>query len=258
MEMPTIAINYSTQKRTPSLFPSLTFYYNMAKVVFIADRVAKKGKYFTEVWVNDSLKIIQAVEKAGGQVCVEGMENFMNLDKPCVFVANHMSTLETFCLPILIQPLKDVTYIVKSDLATYPFFGSVMRSRSPILLERKNPREDFAKSMREGVEILESGRSLIIFPQGTRTKVFAEQDFNSLGAKLAKKANVPLVPIALKTDFWGIGKIIKDFGKVDVKKVVHFSFGKAMDITGNGKDEHQYCVDFIKNNLIKWTEEEAQ
>ncbi len=260
-DVPNIGINYNTPENTKvsfwgKYFPTITFYINsLIRVVEPANRQAKKGEYTTARWVGNSLEILRCVEYSGGKVVVEGMEDYTSTQGPCVFVANHMSTLETFALPILIQPFKDVTYIVKKSLSTYPFFGAIMRSRSPILLERVNPREDFAKSMTEGVEILNSGRSLIIFPQATR-KPFLEQDFNSLGVKIAKKANVPVVPIALKTDFWATGWPIKDFGFIYPKRIVHFAFGKAMKIEGSGKEEHAECLRHISSKLAEWKEEE--
>ncbi len=257
--MPSLPLNYKSPAKQISTFanilPGAHFYFDMFKTVYAADRAARRGEYPVERWVQDSFDIIKAVESVGGKVDVDGMESFTQVEGPCVFVANHMSTLETFALPIFIQPYKDVTYIVKTSLANYPFFGPVMRSRSPILLDRVNPREDFAKSMTEGVEILSQGRSLIIFPQGTRKNEFNEQDFNSLGVKLAKKANVPVVPIALKTDFWKTGKIIKDFGTINVKNTVYFHFGEAMYIEGAGKNEHAKCVEFIKNKFELWSKE---
>ncbi len=257
MNLPSLGINYKTSENNKvsfwgKYFPTITFYINsLIRVVEPANRDAKKGTYTTHRWVSDSLEILRCVEASGGRIEVDGMEDYIAAEGPCVFVANHMSTLETFALPILIQPFKDVSYIVKKSLSKYPFFGAIMRSRQPILLERVNPREDFAKSMTEGVEILKQGRSLIIFPQATR-KPFLEQDFNSLGVKLAKKANVPVVPIALKTDFWGLGWPIKDFGFIYPKRTVYFSFGKAMRIEGSGKEEHAECVRHISSKLKEW------
>ncbi len=260
MEIPSLGLNYSTPPQNLPLYmrlsPLITFYLTSFKVLYCANRDAVKGNYPTERWVADSEAILRCIEKASGKFVAEGMEMFTQTEGPCVFVANHMSTLETFCLPILIRPFKEVSYIVKSSLVSFPFFGAVMQSRNPILLDRVNPREDFAKSMKEGVAMLESGCSLIIFPQGTRIKEFKEQDFNSLGAKIAKKANVPLVPIALKTDFWGLGWPIKDFGFIYPERTVHFKFGEPMRIEGSGKEEHATCVNFIKSNLDKWIAED--
>ena len=60
---------------------------------------------------------------------------------------------------------------------------------------------------------LRNGMSVIIFPQTTRIMDFDRKQFNSMGVKLAKRAQVPVVPIALKTDAWGVGKWIKDLPK---------------------------------------------
>jgi 1-acyl-sn-glycerol-3-phosphate acyltransferase len=65
---------------------------------------------------------------------------------------------------------------------------------------------------------------------------------------------VPVVPLALKTDAWGTGKIIKDFGPVDKNKKVFFAFGEPMKIKDRGSEEHQKVIDFIQNNLAQWAE----
>ena len=70
--------------------------------------------------------------------------------------------------------------------------------------------------------------------------------------KLAKKAGVPVVPVALKTDAWGNGKRLKDFGRIDPLKKVYFSFGEPFEVKGKGTEEHQQIIDFIQGNLTKW------
>ena len=85
-----------------------------------------------------------------------------------------------------------------------------MRSRNPIVVGRTDPRKDLEAVMNGGVELLKNGISIVIFPQSTRSVEFKPEEFNSLGVKLAKKAGVDVVPIALKTDFWGNGKLIKE------------------------------------------------
>ena len=55
-------------------------------------------------------------------------------------------------------------------------------------------------------------------------EVFKPEEFNSIGVKLAKKAGVPVVPVAIKTDFWGNGRIIKELGPIDNKKTIHIKF----------------------------------
>ena len=142
--------------------------------------------------------------------------------------------------------------IVKDSLLTYPVFGHVMRSRNPIAVGRSNPREDLKAVMEGGKERLGNGVSLIIFPQTTRTPAFDPAEFNTLGVKLARRADVPVVPLALVTDAWGTGKRFKDFGKIDPSKAVHLAFGEPMRIEGRGEAEHEAIIEFIQGNLKAW------
>ena len=73
-----------------------------------------------------------------------------------------------------------------------------MRSRNPIVVGRTDPRKDFETVMNGGAERLKNGISIIIFPQSTRSLDFKPEEFNSLGVKLAKKAGVQVVPVAIK------------------------------------------------------------
>jgi 1-acyl-sn-glycerol-3-phosphate acyltransferase len=161
-----------------------------------------------------------------------------------------MGSLDAFVLPTIIQPLKRVTFIVKQSLVEYPIFGHIMRSRDPILVGRTNPREDLRVVLEGGMERLRRGISIVVFPQTTRTVTFDPAAFNSIGIKLAKRAQVPVVPLALKTDAWGNGKYLKDFGKIDPSKTVHFVFGQPMHIQGPGAAEHQQIVEFIRKHLL--------
>jgi len=60
------------------------------------------------------------------------------------------------------------------------------------------------------------------------------------------------VPVAIKTDFWGNGKIIKEIGRIDHTKEIHIKFGEPFTIRGNGKEENQNVINFIVENLKLW------
>ena len=167
-----------------------------------------------------------------------------------------MSTLETITLPFMILPFRYAVFVIKEQLFKIPFFGPYTKSTGCIGVTRKSPSEDFKQVMREGTEKLKNGQSVIIFPQSTRDTVFRPENFNSLGIKLAKRNKVPVIPLALKTDFWTSGKILKDFGPLDPSKKIFFEFGEPFEVKGSGKAEHQRVVDFIKGRLEKWAKEE--
>jgi 1-acyl-sn-glycerol-3-phosphate acyltransferase len=93
---------------------------------------------------------------------------------------------------------------------------------------------------------------VIVFPQGTRTDVFNRAGFNSLGIKLASKAGVPVIPVAVKTDFWGNSPILRGFGPVHRDRPVMIEFGEPLTVSGRGKAEHEVCLDFIESRLRSW------
>jgi 1-acyl-sn-glycerol-3-phosphate acyltransferase len=247
---------YRTSPVKPSLLarllPALPFYASIAGIVVSGSRIAKRGKYGDAEWNKNSIDTLYAFERIGGSIEIDGADHFLNLDGPCVFIGNHMSTLETFVLPTLIVPFKKVTFVVKQSLVDYPVFKHIMRARDPITVGRTNPREDLRAVMEGGEARLKSGTSLIIFPQTTRSEVFDPAQFNTIGVKLAKRAGVPVVPVALLTDAWGNGKYLKDFGRIDPSRKVYFSFGAPMTIQSRGDEEHQKIVEFISGKLREW------
>lgn len=237
------------------MFPSLIFYYQEIMIVLRGSAKAKRGHYDTADWSKSSLAALRALERVGVDIEITGIDSFVSVAGPCVFIANHMSTLETFILPAIIAPVKDVTFVVKQGLVDYPIFKHIMRSRNPITVGRENPRDDLKAVLEGGTERLKSGRSVIIFPQTTRTPVFDPSQFNTIGIKLAKKAGVPVIPIALKTDAWGNGKYLKDYGRIIPSKRVHFAFGKPLMIRDRGTEEHNEIIRFISEKLKEWERE---
>ncbi len=238
---------------------SLTFYSRLFSIVVRGSSQAKRGRYGTPEWCADSLATLRALEAAGVTFEITGTDAFKAVEGPCVFIANHMSALETFVLPAIIAPFKDATFVVKQSLVDYPVFKYIMRSRDPITVGRTNPRDDLRAVLEGGTERLKAGRSVVIFPQTTRTPVFDPAQFNTIGIKLAKRAGMPVVPIALTTGAWGNGMLLKDYGRIDPSKNARFAFGKPLRIRDRGAEEHQEIIEFIAGKLKEWeTEDRAR
>ncbi|MDR2050800.1 MAG: 1-acyl-sn-glycerol-3-phosphate acyltransferase [Deltaproteobacteria bacterium] len=235
-----------------ALFPSLSFYVRVFLVVRAAGAKAARGEYTAEDWIGSSLETLRALEYCGVVLEIRGLEHLAHLNGPCVVVSNHMSTLETFILPCVIQPHKDVTFVIKEDLLKYPWFGNVLRARDPITVGRADPRADLNSMLKGGAERLGAGISIIVFPQGSRGPSFDPRHFNSVGVKIARKAGVPVLPLALRSDAWGVGKIVKDFGPIRPQLRVRFKFGPPLSVAGNGKEEHATVLRFIQDNLASW------
>lgn len=224
------------------------------KTVFYSRSLARKGRYDSGTWVDTSHDIFTSVEKCGGRFHITGLDHLRNTEGPLLILSNHMSVLETMIFPGIIQPLKNVTFVVKEALVRHWAFKDVMISRGPIVLSRENPREDLRIVMEQGAETLKKGISIVIFPQSTRRPVFNPAEFNSLGTKLAAKAGVKIIPTAIKTDFWGPSRVASYLGPVYRDRPIHIAFGPPMTVNGNGKDEHQAIVEFIGNKITAWSQ----
>lgn len=251
--------HYQTPRKVQRLFADRMFgwsdawyYIRMLELVVEGSLLARRGLYTPETWIYQSAKTWTIVEGCGGRVDVSGVENVRNSPGPRVYVANHMSLLETFLLPGLVAPFDFAATVLKKELLSVPLFGRMMKAIEPISVTRKNVRQDLRDVMTKGRDALEQGRSILMFPQSTRTAMFDPGKFNSLGTKLADRANVPLLPIAVKTDFMGIGRLIRDFGRIDRSKTVHIKVGRPISVQGNMREAQNSAVDFITSNLLAW------
>jgi 1-acyl-sn-glycerol-3-phosphate acyltransferase len=251
-----INTNYLTKPGKISLIarlvPSINFYCRFIEIVYKASRKAKCGIYEDSEWYLSSFNVLKQLEKIGICFHVTGIDHLQKLDGPCVIIGNHMSMMETVVLPAIINPAKNITFIVKESLLRYPVFKHIMRSRNPIAVSRVNPRQDLKTVMEEGVDRLRKGISIVVFPQTTRSVSFDPEQMTSIGVKLAKKAEAPIIPLALDTSAWKNGNFIKDFGKIDVSKDVHFAFGEPIRVQGKGTEEHQVIIEYIETKLKEW------
>lgn len=233
-------------------FPYLAVHSRFIYTVCSASSRAKRDRYSDTDWCKSSLACLRAVESVGMRAEITGLEHVEQLDGPCVVIGNHMSVFETVVLPVVLQPIRHTTFIIKQSLLTYPIFRHVMRARDPIAVSRTNPREDLKTVLEGGTERLQKGISIVVFPQTTRTTTFDRAQFSSIGVKLARRADAPIVPLALRSDAWGNGKYIKDFGSIDPSRPVHLAFGDPIRVQGRGADEHEAITQFIEGKLREW------
>lgn len=210
------------------------------------------GRYNFDVWAQDSLVVLQTVERLGGRVVCEGFAPRAACPGPVVYVANHMSMLETMLLPCLLTSFSPVAIVLKDSLMRYPFFGALCRAIAPIVVSRRNVRADLQAVLDQGCAKLAAGSSVLLFPQGTRMTVFNPRRFNSMGAKLAQTAGVPLVPIALRTDFIGIGRWVRDLGPVAPSRTVRFAAGAPLPPGLPARELHQKCLEFLTGRFRDW------
>lgn len=238
--------------RLRKLSATASFYWKVSRTVLFFSRMARKGGFGDRQWYWASGIIREAFERNGASFTVEGTVNLSEVEGPVVIIGNHMSTAETFLLAEIALPHRPITFVVKQSLVEYPVFKHIMRSRNPVVVGREDPRKDLKAVLEGGEERLQSGTSVVVFPQKTRQVTFDPAAFNSIGVKLAKRAGVPVIPMALKTNAWSNGKRFKDFGPFLPDEAVRFRFGKPLSVEGNGPAANRSVVGFIQDCLMEW------
>ncbi|WP_226676908.1 lysophospholipid acyltransferase family protein [Mesobacillus jeotgali] len=129
----------------------------------------------------------------GSQVEVEGLHNIP--EGPVLFASNHEGN---FDIPVLIGAIeKPFGFISKIEVKKVPFLSAWMEAIDCVFIDRKN-RDKAAGSIMSGVELLKKGNSLVIFPEGTRSKGGPVGLFKAGGFRLAKDSGVPIVPISIQ------------------------------------------------------------
>lgn len=133
------------------------------------------------------------IKLAGAQVSVTGLENIPQ-NTPVLFTGNHLGY---FDIPLFLGYL-DKTYplVSKIEIAKIPLINRWMQLFDCVFLDRKNIRQSVA-ALGQAAELLNKGRSVSIFPEGTRSKTGELGDFKGGAFKIAEKARVPIVPCVI-------------------------------------------------------------
>ena len=166
--------------------------------VFIAPFLPFRERYrlVIQTWCRCATWLAKVV--AGIHYEVRGLENIPQ--QPCVILAKHQSTWETFFLSALFEPLSQV---VKRELLYVPFFGWAMAMLKPIAIDRSNPKAALKQLAKQGDERIKQGAWVLIFPEGTRIPPGQIGKFSRGGAALAVNAGLPVLPIAHNAgEYW--------------------------------------------------------
>ena len=131
---------------------------------------------------------------AGITLSVKGEEHLWS-HRPAVFIFNHQSSADILIASKLVR--KNARGIAKKELQMTPILGQLMMAAGVIFLDRAN-REKAIEAMKPAVEALKKDTSIIIFPEGTRSKDYSLGKFKKGAFHLAMQAGVPLVPIVMK------------------------------------------------------------
>jgi len=152
---------------------------------------------------------------SGVEVSVTGTEA-LDPGKPYIFAANHQSQFDIFVLQGFLGV--DFRWLAKKELFRVPVWGPAMRRAGYIPIDRSHGRQAI-KSLDEAAEKIAAGTSVIIFPEGTRSKDGRLHDFKAGAMVLAVKSGVPIVPVAIIGTYEILpkGKLLMTPGQVQIR-----------------------------------------
>lgn len=145
----------------------------------------------TRYWARFVLRIMRA------DVTVFGIENIPEGGN-IVLIANHQGATD---IPLVMAVVpKNIGFVAKKELRFLPLISSWMKAMRCVFIDRSSPRKA-KKSLDRAVENLKAGHSMVIFPEGTRSRGPKMGTFHHGSFKLAFRAESTIVPITIKGSY---------------------------------------------------------
>ena len=170
------------------------------------------------------------LKTTGSTITIEGLEKIPD-EKGLCFIGNHQSAIDILIV-ISVLPVT-VGYIAKKELLYYPFLNLWIVALRSVYIERGNVKKAL-RSIEKGVEFIKKGNSMIIFPEGTRSKSDTMGTFKNGSIKLATRAEATIVPLTISGSWHAWEENLK-IGPADIKFTVH----EAVSTKGISVDERK-------------------
>jgi 1-acyl-sn-glycerol-3-phosphate acyltransferase len=172
------------------------------------------------------------------KVTVEGLSG-IDLQRPYIYMPNHQSN---FDIPVLLGHLAvQFRWLAKMELFKVPIFGHAMRKAGYISIDRNN-RESAFESLETAAEKIKNGVSVLIFPEGTRSRDGKLQPFKKGGFIMAIDSGVPIVPVIISG-----ARTIMTKGKFRVNPgQIRMSIQQPIDTTVYSRDTKETLMKHVR------------
>ena len=189
-------------------------------------------------WSRGILKV------TGVTLTVEGLENIPK-EGPCVFVGNHRSYYD---IPLLLASLdKPHGILAKEELGKIPLLNRWMKLLGCVFVQRDDLRAS-VRALNDATAIVESGRSFVIFPEGTRYK--GEEggagEFKNGAFRIAVKTGAPVVPVAIT----GARALFENNGNRCHPGRVHICILPPIHTAGMSKAEQKQLPEAVRQTIL--------
>jgi len=173
-----------------------TVWYSLKTIIAAAVRWPRRPGGVYDTTGRDWGRMI--LRAAGTTVTVEGVEH-LHVTEPQIVAANHASFFDI--LAILAWLPVPVKFVAKKELFSIPLYGGALRAAGHVRLDRARAREAMDVYAKAAKQIVERRLTMLVFPEGTRTRTGELLPFKKGAFVLATLAGVPIVPAYIANTF---------------------------------------------------------
>lgn len=203
-----------------------------------------RKKFWVTLWCEWLLKLL------GIRIVVFG-NSLPPKGQRYVFMSNHQSQLDIPVLEVLLKDY-DIRFLAKKSLFKIPFFGWGISALGYIPVEREDPKEGL-RSLLACISALQSGMSLVIFPEGTRSRTGELLPFKKGGMIVSIKTQVPVCPIAIygTKDILPKGSLWFHLNK---RREVYVYVGSLIDTKGMSLRDKEKLSQMVREEISRGLE----
>ncbi|HEV2549848.1 MAG TPA: lysophospholipid acyltransferase family protein [Stellaceae bacterium] len=144
---------------------------------------------------------------------------------PAIIAMKHQSAWDTFAVPVVFG---DAAIVFKKELMLVPFYGWYVWKAGMIAIDRKAGAAALRSLVAGASRAVGQGRSIVIFPEGTRTAPGTHRPYQPGVAALYRQLGLPVVPVALNSGlFWGRRHFLKRPGRITLEILPPIPPGRA-------------------------------
>ncbi len=194
-------------------------------IVGIGVRTAYRNRALdlARLWVVGTIALLRVV--GGIPILVSGRDRLGD-GAGLLVAAEHRAAIDSL---VWLALVRRPSYVMKQELRRLPLVGPLLEPAGMIPIDRRGGATALRAMLRGGREALASGRTLIIFPEGTRASRTGEVPLQAGIAALTARGMVPVLPAATDSgEAWGSGFLLRVRGRPGVARPIRILIGERL------------------------------
>jgi 1-acyl-sn-glycerol-3-phosphate acyltransferase len=229
---------------------------HLRKLKKLIDSARADGRWSEE---QEYIRLAQNYWGSGALGALKGTLEAEHLDRipegPALFVSNHQGYVDIVVFMAAVT-MKQHGFVAKQELASIPYFGNWIPRIRSLMIERDDLRSTL-RAFQEGEEWLRQGFSLVIFPEGTRSRSDTMHAFKKGSLRMATQTGLPIVPVSLS----GSWRLFEEKGYPQ-PWTVRFYMHEPIATAGLSKDEiaglNDRVESVIRAKVDEWNAQTAE